>query len=44
MPVVANLLSVLPGASTSLAFRFTPTGSAGEWSIDDVYVDPAARR
>jgi hypothetical protein len=44
MPVIANYLSALPGASQTMAFRFTPTGSSGEWSIDDVYVDPAARR
>jgi hypothetical protein len=44
LPVVANFLSALPGASTTVAFRFTPTGGSGAWSIDDVYVDPAARR
>ena len=44
MPVVANILSTLPGASTSVAFRFTPLGGSGSWSIDDVYVDPASRR
>jgi hypothetical protein len=44
MPVLANFLSVLPGASTSMAFRFTPQGAGGGWSIDDVYVDPYGRR
>ena len=44
LPVLASLVSTLPGGSTSLAFRFTPVGSAGSWSIDDVYVDPIARR
>jgi hypothetical protein len=27
-----------------IAFRFTPQGKDGNWSIDDVYVDPFARR
>jgi hypothetical protein len=39
LPVIANLLPLLPGGYTAVAFRFTPSG-AGEWSIDDVYVDP----
>jgi len=37
-PVVANLLPLLPGERTAVAFRFTPRG--GSWQIDDVYVDP----
>jgi hypothetical protein len=44
MPILASLLSSLPGASTSVAFRFTPMGSSGNWSIDDVFVDPISRR
>jgi hypothetical protein len=44
MPIVSSLISVLPGGTTSMAFRFTPLGSGGAWSIDDVYVDPWARR
>jgi hypothetical protein len=44
MPIIASLISSLPGQSTSLAFRFSPTGGSGNWSIDDVYVDPMARR
>jgi len=39
LPVVANLLPLLPGGRTAVAFRFTPIGS-GDWTIDDVYVDP----
>jgi hypothetical protein len=27
-----------------IAFRFTPQGKGGNWTIDDVYVDPYARR
>ena len=27
-----------------VAFRFTPQGKGGDWRIDDVYVDPYARR
>ena len=43
MVVVANLLPLLPGERTPVAFRFTPT-LGGDWSIDDVYVDPYGRR
>jgi hypothetical protein len=40
LPVVANLLPLVPGGDqTAVAFRFTPT-AGGDWSIDDVYVDP----
>jgi hypothetical protein len=38
MPVVANLLPLLPGDRTAVAFRFTANG--GTYRIDDVYVDP----
>lgn len=40
MPVVANLLPLLPGDATAVAFRFVPEGPAATWRIDDVYVDP----
>ncbi len=40
--VVANLLSIVPDLD-SVAFAFTPVGNA-TWQIDDVYVDPSARR
>jgi len=43
MTVLANLLALLPGEKTPVAFRFTPM-LGGDWSIDDVYVDPYARR
>jgi hypothetical protein len=39
MLVIANLLPLLPGQQTPVAFRFTPLGT-GSWWIDDVYVDP----
>ena len=39
LPVIANLLPLLPDARTAVAFRFRPIG-AGDWDIDDVYVDP----
>jgi hypothetical protein len=42
LPVVANLLPLLPGSRTPVKFRFTPRGSAS-WTIDDVYVDPRCR-
>jgi hypothetical protein len=38
MPVVANLVS------DRAAFRFTPLDDRGEWTVDDVYVDPYNRR
>jgi hypothetical protein len=41
--VVANLLPLLDGG-TPVAFRFTPQGAGGKWQIDDVHVDPRARR
>ena len=41
MAVVANLLPLLPGERTAVAFRFTAQG--GDWSVDDVYVDPYRR-
>ena len=39
LAVVANLLPLLPDGNTAVAFRFTPD-RAGDWKIDDVYVDP----
>jgi hypothetical protein len=42
MPLVVNLLPLLPGSYTPVEFRFTPQG--GNWSIDDVYVDPYRSR
>jgi hypothetical protein len=39
MLIVANLLPLLPGDRTPVAFQFTPV--LGDWQIDDVYVDPA---
>ena len=44
LPLVVNLLPLLPGERTAVAFRFTPTGSYGDWSVDDVYVDPWRHR
>ena len=38
LPVVANLLPLLPGDLTAVAFRFTASGAGV--TIDDVYVDP----
>jgi hypothetical protein len=40
LPVVANLLPLLPGERTPVEFRFRPLGGGGSWRIDDVYVDP----
>ena len=41
--VVANLLPLLPNAKTPVRFKFTPVGRA-DWQIDDVFVDPWAKR
>ena len=40
-PIVVNLLPLLPGSHTAVAFRFTPSG--GSFRIDDLYVDPYMR-
>jgi hypothetical protein len=42
MLIVANLLPLLPGDRTPVAFQFTPL--LGDWQIDDVYVDPMKMR
>jgi hypothetical protein len=42
MPIVVNLLPLLPDERTAVAFRFTVQG-AGVWRVDDVYVDPYRR-
>ena len=43
MTVVANLLPLLPGDHTPVAFRFTAQ-AGGAFSIDDIQVDPYGRR
>ena len=40
--IVANLLPLLPGDRTPVAFQFTPL--LGDWQIDDLYVDPMRSR
>jgi hypothetical protein len=42
MLIVANLLPLLPGDRTPVAFQFTP--ALGDWQIDDLYVDPMRGR
>lgn len=42
MPIIANLLPLLPGQATPVQFRFTPVGGSSWW-IDDLYVDPRNR-
>jgi hypothetical protein len=42
MAIVGNLLALAPGEHTPVAFRFT--AMSGDWSIDDVWVDPYSRR
>ena len=42
MLVVANLLPLLPGERTPVAFRFTAPGA--DYSVDDVWVDPYGRK
>ncbi len=43
MTVLASLLPLLPGEHTPVAFRFT-SQLGGNWSIDDIQVDPYQRR
>jgi hypothetical protein len=43
LPITVNLLTLLPGNETAVAFRFTPQGAGGDWHIDDAYVDPWGR-
>jgi len=38
--VVTDLGSVLQGGATDVSFRFTTPNDGGDWSIDDVYLDP----
>ena len=38
-----NLLTLLPGDQTAVAFRLTPTGGSS-WQVDDFYVDPWSGR
>jgi hypothetical protein len=38
LPIVVNLLPLLPGERTAVAFKFTASG--GAFQVDDVYVDP----
>jgi hypothetical protein len=42
IPIVVNLLSLplLGDGSTDVSFQFTPVGLGGDWTIDDVYLDP----
>ncbi len=42
MPVLANLLPLIGGTQTPVAFRFT--AHSGDFQIDDVYVDPWCQR
>jgi hypothetical protein len=43
VPMVENLLPLLPGNETPITFTFTPLGQGGNWQIDDLYVDPWTR-
>jgi hypothetical protein len=41
--LVTNLLSTVSLDETTIAFRFMPADSTGNWSVDDVYLDPFHR-
>jgi hypothetical protein len=41
--LVSNLLSTVSLNATTVAFRFVPADNTGNWSIDDVYIDPYQR-
>ena len=42
IPIVVNLLDLplLSDGSSDVSFQFTPVGAGGDWTIDDVYLDP----
>ncbi len=41
----ANVLALFsPTGTTSFALRFAPLDATGQWSVDDVYVDPIKHR
>jgi hypothetical protein len=40
---LTNVLATLSLDRTTIAFRFTPLDRLGDWSIDDVYLDPRMR-
>lgn len=42
VPVLLNLLSEPPASegATHVQFSFTPVDASGDWSVDDVYLDP----
>lgn len=42
IPILVNVLSLplVNGDGTDVSFQFTPLGSGGDWTIDDVYLDP----
>ena len=43
MPMLTNLLPLLPGQRTPVRFKITPL-LGGSWQVDDVYVDPMRMR
>ncbi len=42
IPVVVNLLNLplLSDGTSDVSFQFTAVGAGGDWTIDDVYLDP----
>jgi hypothetical protein len=42
LPVLVNLLSLLRG-DQQVSFRFSAGNDGGDWSIDDLYVDPYSK-
>ena len=40
---VENLMATLSLGRTAIAFRFSPAGGSGDWSISNVYLDPFGR-
>ena len=41
MPLLVNLLPLIPGNETAVSFTFIAHG--GDWQVDDTYVDPWGR-
>jgi hypothetical protein len=44
MGLLTNLVGSLNLGETTVSFTFAPADNTGAWSVDDVYLDPYARR
>jgi hypothetical protein len=44
MGLLTNAIGSLTLGETTVSFTFAPADNTGAWSVDDVYLDPYARR